>query len=364
GGLDDAGAGAADALGVGERQVPGGAARVLLDGDDVRDAAAGDELAAHGVAGRLRSDQQHVDTLGSLDVAEADIEAVGEGERLALAEVRLDGLGVDLPLVLVGGEDHDQIRPLGHLGDGAHGQALLLGLRGGLRALPQADPDLDAAVAQVQRVGVALGAEADDGDLLALDDGQVGVGVVEDLSHDVLLRCGVRATGRSYRRVSWMVSGRLSCGDGRSAGAERAAQPSRLRSVIARPPRPMATSPDFTISRMPKDSSIPSSAVSLSCVPVASMVTESAAASTTFARNICTISSTEVRVALSAVTLMRISSRCTVVRASNWTILSTLTSLLSCLVICSSRCCSTSTTTVMREISGCSVGPTAREEML
>src|SRR5699024_9273116 len=101
-------------------------------------------------------------------------------------------------------------------GDGAHGQALLLGLRGGLRALPQADPDLDAAVAQVQRMGVALGSEADDGDLLALDDGQVGVVVVEDLSHDVLLRCGVRATGRSYRRVSWMVSGRLSCGDGRS----------------------------------------------------------------------------------------------------------------------------------------------------
>src|SRR5699024_4559281 len=110
-------------------------------------------------------------------------------------------------------------------GDGAHGQALLLGLRGGLRALAQADPDLDAAVAQVQRVGVALRAEADDGDLLALDDGQVGVVVVEDLSHGVLLRCGVRATGRSYRRVSWMVSGRLSGGDGRSAGAARGLSP-------------------------------------------------------------------------------------------------------------------------------------------
>ena len=104
--------------------------------------------------------------------------------------------------------------------------------------------------------------------------------------------------------------------------------------------------------------------MSLSCVPVASIVTESEAASTTFARNICTISSTGVRVELSAVTLMRISSRWTVWRGSSWTILRTLTSLLSCLVICSSRCCSTSTTTVMREISGCSVGPTASEEML
>ena len=50
GGLDDAGAGAADGLGVGLGEVPGVAGGVLLDGDDVRDAAAGFELAAHGVA--------------------------------------------------------------------------------------------------------------------------------------------------------------------------------------------------------------------------------------------------------------------------------------------------------------------------
>src|SRR5699024_4499506 len=332
GGLDDAGAGAADALGVGEGQVPGRAARVLLDGDDVRDAAAGDELAAHGVARRLRRDEQHVHARGRLDVAEADVEAVGEGERLALAQVGLDRLAVHLPLILVRGEDHDQIGPLGDLRDGADGEALLLGLGGGLRALAQAHADLDAAVAQVQRVGMALGAEADDSDLLALDDGQVGVVVVEDLSHDVLLRCGVRATGRSYRPVSYVVRVGLWMWDAGAVDAARG-QDSRLRSVIARPPRPIATSPDFTISRMPKDSSIPSSAVSLSCVPVASMVTESAAASTTFARNICTISSTGVREELSAVTLMRMSSRWTVERASSWTIFSTFTSLLSCLVI-------------------------------
>ena len=43
--------------------------------------------------------------------------------------------------------------------------------------------DLDAGVAQVQRVGVALGAVADDGNLAALDDRQVGVVVVEHFSH-------------------------------------------------------------------------------------------------------------------------------------------------------------------------------------
>ena len=49
------------------------------------------------------------------------------------------------------------------------------------RALAQRDRDvLDAAVAQVQRVGVALAAVADDGDLLALDQVQVGVAIVVD----------------------------------------------------------------------------------------------------------------------------------------------------------------------------------------
>src|SRR5215475_12739107 len=42
----------------------------------------------------------------------------------------------------------------------------------------------------------------------------------------------------------------------------------------------------------------------------------------------------------------------------------TLTSLLSCLVTCSSAVPSTLTRMVMREISGCSVGPTASDSML
>src|SRR5690606_7159212 len=92
---DDAGARAADRLRVRQRDVPGLARRVLLDGDDVRDAAARDELAAHGVARRLRGDEDDVDALGGLDVAEADVEAVRERERLARGEVRLDLVVVD-----------------------------------------------------------------------------------------------------------------------------------------------------------------------------------------------------------------------------------------------------------------------------
>ena len=91
-----------------------------------------------------------------------------------------------------------------------------------------------------QRVGVALAAVADHGHVLALDQGQVGVVVVEHLSHGgLLLLVG-----------SWLAS---------SSARERAAAGTvtgrRVRSEIEREPRPMATRPDCTSSRMPNGSS-------------------------------------------------------------------------------------------------------------
>ena len=47
----------------------------------------------------------------------------------------------------------------------------------------QADDHVDAAVLQVERVGVALAAVADHGDLAALQQAEVGVGVVVDACH-------------------------------------------------------------------------------------------------------------------------------------------------------------------------------------
>ena len=67
---------------------------------------------------------------------------------------------------------------VGHFGDL---QAGLLDLGPGSAALAQADHDLDAAVVQVLGVRMALRAVADDGDLLALDQAQVGVLVVINL---------------------------------------------------------------------------------------------------------------------------------------------------------------------------------------
>src|SRR5260370_8434922 len=136
------------------------------------------------------------------------------------------------------------------------------------------------------------------------------------------------------------------------------------RSVIERRRRPMPTIPDCTSSLIPNGSSPLISASSFSLFPVASTVITSRATSTTLARNRFTASSTRDLLSASALTFTRISSRCTVAPASSSTIFSTLISLFSCLVTCSRGCSSQLTTMVMREISSCSVGPTASESML
>ena len=52
----------------------------------------------------------------------------------------------------------------------------------GLGVRAQADDDVDAGVLEVERVGVALGAVADDGDGLAVEEVEVCVVVVEHVA--------------------------------------------------------------------------------------------------------------------------------------------------------------------------------------
>ena len=102
---------------------------------------------------------------------------------------------VDLGLGLVGDEHHDDVGLLGGVVHAHDLEAGLLGGLGGLGALAQANADVNAGVQEVQRVGVALGAVADDGDLLALDDARVHVLLVIDVDGHVLLLC---LWGRMY----------------------------------------------------------------------------------------------------------------------------------------------------------------------
>ena len=113
---------------------------------------------------------------------------MGEEQRSALLEVRGDRLGVDRALGLVRSQDHDDVGLAHGLGHRDDLQALRLRLGPGLAALGQADADVDAGVTQVQRVGVALAAITDHGDLAPLDHGQVGIVVIEHFSHGGLLQ--------------------------------------------------------------------------------------------------------------------------------------------------------------------------------
>ena len=75
----------------------------------------------------------------------------------------------DASLLLVGNQQDDDVSLAGRVGDLGHLEAGLLGGGPGLRAVVQANHDVQARVVGVQRVRVALAAVADDGDFLALE---------------------------------------------------------------------------------------------------------------------------------------------------------------------------------------------------
>jgi hypothetical protein len=94
------------------------ARRILVDGDQARHAAALLVFAAHRVARALRRDHHDVDRSLRLDQAEMDVEAVGEGDRRAVADVAGDVVLVDVGLQFVRGRHHHQVGPCGGFGHG------------------------------------------------------------------------------------------------------------------------------------------------------------------------------------------------------------------------------------------------------
>ncbi len=66
-------------------------------------------------------------------------------------------------------------------------EAVFFGFGAGGAAFRQADADVAAAVAQIQRVCVALRAVADDCDFFRLDKGEIRVLIVIELCHSTFL---------------------------------------------------------------------------------------------------------------------------------------------------------------------------------
>ena len=89
-----------------------------------------------------------------------------------------------------GQQDHHDVagaRGVGHVEDP---HAVPLGIRAARRVRPQPDDDLDTRILQVQRVGVTLGAVAEHGHGLALEQPEVGVALVEDVRHQIAQATG------------------------------------------------------------------------------------------------------------------------------------------------------------------------------
>src|SRR3954464_8264762 len=168
-GLDDAGLAAADRRGIGKREVAGLAGAVAMHRDQHRHAAAPAVGRAHGVARCLRRHHPYVEVLARLDQAVVNVEAVRECERRAFPDIGLDVLLVDGGVVLVGQQHHDDVGALDRLVDLSDLDATLLRLVPGRAALAQSHAHLHAGLLQILGVGMALGAVAENGDLLALD---------------------------------------------------------------------------------------------------------------------------------------------------------------------------------------------------
>ena len=181
--LQDACPGTADAQSVGKTDVQSVAGGVLLHGNQAGNTLASLILAAHGVTGTLGGNHDDVDILGRLDAAKVDVEAVGKRQGLAGGQVGFDAVFVQGSLLLVVDEDHDNVGSLGRLGGGHDGHALSFRLCPALGAVVQTNNNVDAALLQVEGVGVALRAVADDGNGLARQLLKVAVLLIENTIH-------------------------------------------------------------------------------------------------------------------------------------------------------------------------------------
>ena len=112
---------------------------------------------------------------------------MGEGQGLALGHVGGDGILIDVGLDLVVDEQHHDVAPLGGVLHRLDLKSGLLGLGPVLGPGAEAHAHVAAGVLQVEGVGVALGAVADDGDLLAVQVADVAVLFVVHLCHDKTL---------------------------------------------------------------------------------------------------------------------------------------------------------------------------------
>ena len=154
------------------------------------------------MARAFRGDEDHIDVLRRNDGLEVDREAVAEEQRLAGGQVGGDVLFISGRLLGVRQRDHDDISALYRLGAGEHFEAFFTGYLDGLGTFVEADDDVASGFLEVQRVGVALGAEAEHSEGFAFEDAQVGVLVGVHFSHKCEIEAPIMGIFRAETRRS------------------------------------------------------------------------------------------------------------------------------------------------------------------
>ena len=105
-----------------------------------------------------------------------------ENGLATFAEVRGDILFPDVGLFHVGDTDEHDVRTTNGFSGLVDLETFFLGRGCGLRALVQAHDDVKSAVAEIHRVGVSLGTEAENGKGFVLKNAEIGVLVSVDFS--------------------------------------------------------------------------------------------------------------------------------------------------------------------------------------
>ena len=131
----------------------------------------------------LGGNHHYVHVRGRHNQLKTNVEAVGKAEHLARGEVGRHGGFIDLLLHLVRQQQHDPVRPGCRLLHRRHLQAIRPGFDGGAAPLVEADNHLHPAVPEIEGMGMALGAIADDGHRLCVQDREVSVVVVKKVGH-------------------------------------------------------------------------------------------------------------------------------------------------------------------------------------
>ena len=156
---------------------------VLMNSDKAGNALSLNVLASYGVSGALGSYHDNVDILSRLNEVEVDVKSVSEHKNVAILHMRSNLLVVDICSELIGNEHHYDISSLCSLFNLHHlevgvSSCEVSSLLPMSASLAQTDDYVAAALSKVHGMCVTLATEADNGNGLAVEQGNIAIRII------------------------------------------------------------------------------------------------------------------------------------------------------------------------------------------